>query len=137
MDPIEIHPIKPNASLIASIGHNPHLSNSEHMTHKIIDTALFFSYENMLTRFKRARSEDTLDTMYRGAVYKANSNLQGSDLFLAQIAIERALNQCQQDFDTSHTGMTRKVNHAIKQAEEPCKQYNPEEEMRRLLSSMN
>lgn len=33
-----------------------------------IDNTVFFSYENMLTRFKRAKSEDTLDTMYRGAV---------------------------------------------------------------------
>lgn len=96
----------------------------------------FFSYESMLVRFKRAKSEDTLDTMYRGAVRKANGNLQGRELLQAQIAIERALNQCQQDFDTSPVGMTRKANHALKQAQEPCKHYNPEDEMRRLLSSM-
>ncbi|MDE8812321.1 MULTISPECIES: hypothetical protein [Aeromonas] len=100
-----------------------------------IDNTVFFSYENMLTRFKRAKSEDTLDTMYRGAVKKATDHLQGRELFHAQIAIGKALNQCQQDFDTSLHGMTRKVNHALKQAE-PCKQYNPEDEMRRLLSDL-
>ncbi|ATP11210.1 hypothetical protein CF134_17680 [Aeromonas salmonicida] len=100
--------------------------------------ALFFSYESMLTRFKRAKSEDTLDTMYRGAIKKANENLQGGrELFQAQIAIERALNQCQQDFDTSLHGMTRKTNYALKLAQEPCKQYSPEDELRRLLSGLD
>ncbi|MGE6136350.1 hypothetical protein [Aeromonas salmonicida] len=102
-----------------------------------IDNALFFSYDSMLTRFKRAKSETTLDTMYRGAIKKANDNLQDKELFLAQIAIERALNQCQQDFDTSQHGITRKVNHALKQALEPCQQYNPEDELRRLLSGLD
>ncbi|MFQ2377537.1 hypothetical protein ACK31I_18315 [Aeromonas caviae] len=103
-----------------------------------IDNALFFSYDSMLTRFKRAKSEATLDTMYRGAIKKANDKLQDKELFLAQIAIERALNQCQQDFDTSQHGMTRKVNHALlKQAQEPCKQYSPEDELRRLLSGLD
>lgn len=102
----------------------------------VIDNALSFTYEDMLARFKRAKSEDTLDTMYRGAVRKANGNLQGRELLQAQIAIERALNQCQQDFDTSPLGITRKANHALKQAQEPCKQYSPEDEMRRLLSRM-
>jgi len=107
------------------------------MKEKIIDTenALFFSYDCMLTRFKRAKSEDTLDAMYRGAVRKANENLQGKDLFQAQVAIERALNQCQQDFDTSLLGMTRKANHALK-SQEPCKLYNPEDELRRMLSDL-
>lgn len=41
---------------------------------------------------------DTLDAMYRGAIRKANENLQGGELFQAQIAIERALNQCQPEF---------------------------------------
>jgi hypothetical protein len=101
-----------------------------------IDNENFFNYESVLIRFKRAKSEDTLDTMYQGAIRKANSNLKGQDLFQAQISIERALNQCQQDFDTSHLGMTRKANHAVKQAQEPFKNYNPEDEMRRLLSSI-
>lgn len=103
----------------------------------IIDNAQFFSYENMLLRFKRAKSEDTLDIMYRGAIKKANENLQGKELFQAQIAIERALDQCQQDFDTSLLGMARKANHALKQAQEPCKQYSPEDELRRLLSGLD
>jgi len=102
----------------------------------IIDNAVFFSYENMLARFKRAKSEDTLDTMYRGAVRKANDTLQDRELFQAQVAIERALNQCQQDFDTSQIGMTRKANHALKEAQEPCKKYSPEDELRRMLSNL-
>ena len=81
------------------------------------DNENFFSYESVLARFKRAKSEDTLDTMYRGAIRKANENLQGKDLFQAQVAIERALNQCQQDFDTSLLGITRKANHALKSQE--------------------
>ena len=107
------------------------------MKEKIIDTenALFFSYDCMLTRFKRAKSEDTLDAMYRGAVRKANDTLHGGELFQAQIAIERALNQCQQDFDTSLLGITRKANHALK-SQEPCKKYSPEDELRRLLNGL-
>ena len=100
-----------------------------------IDNELFFSYDSMLARFKRAKSENTLDTMYRGALKKANENLQGKDLFQAQVAIERALNQCQQDFDTSLHGMTRKANHALK-SQEPCKKYSPEDELRRLLNGL-
>lgn len=100
-----------------------------------IDNELFFSYDSMLARFKRAKSENTLDTMYRGALKKANENLQGKDLFQAQVAIERALNQCQQDFDTSLHGMTRKANHALK-SQEPCKKYSPEDEMRRMLNGL-
>ena len=103
----------------------------------IIDNTLFFSYDSILLRFKRAKSEDTLDTMYRGAIKKANENLQGRELFQAQVAIEQALDQCQQDFDTSLLGMTRKANHALKQAQEPCKQYSPEDELRRLLSGLD
>ncbi|WP_323906107.1 hypothetical protein [Aeromonas caviae] len=102
-----------------------------------IDNALFFSYDSMLTRFKRAKCEATLDTMYRGAIKKANDKLQDKELFLAQIAIERALNQCQQDFDTSQHGMARKVNYALKQIQEPCQQYSPEDELRRLLSGLD
>ena len=99
------------------------------------DNENLFSYESVLTRFKRAKSEDTLDAMYRGAIRKANENLQGGELFQAQIAIERALNQCQQNFDTSLLGMTRKANHALK-SQEPSKQYNPEDELRRMLSDL-
>ncbi len=109
--------------------------NSIHMNQITINHALFYSYENMLVRFKRAKSEDTLDTMYRGAVNRANANLQGNELFQAQIAIERALDKCQQDFDTSQHGMARKANHALKQAQS-CKQYSPEDEMRRLLADL-
>lgn len=101
-----------------------------------IDYVRFFSYENILFRFKRAKSEDTLDLMYRGAVKNVHEKLQGKELYLAQIAIERALNQCQQDFDTSLLGIARKTNHALKQTQDPCKQYNPEDELRRLLSNL-
>jgi hypothetical protein len=107
------------------------------MKQKVIDNSILFSYEGILVRFKRAKSEDTLDVMYRGAVKKAHSNLEGKELFQAQIAIERALDQCQQDFDTSLLGMARKANHTLKQAQEPCKQYSPEDELRRLLSGLN
>ena len=100
-----------------------------------IDIENFFSYENVLARFKRAKSESTLDTMYAGAVRKADEILQGKDLFQAKIAIERALNQCQQDFDTSLLGITRKANHTLK-SQEPSKQYNPEDELRRMLSDL-
>lgn len=75
--------------------------------------------------------------MYRGIVNKANENLQGRELFQAHVAIERALDQCQQDFDTSLLGMTRKANHALKQAQELCKQYSPEDELRRMLSDLD
>ena len=101
------------------------------------DNENFFSYESILSRFKRAKSEQTLDTMYLGAARKANENLQGRELFQAQLAIERALDKCQQTFDTSLLGMTRKTEHALRQAQEPCKQYNPEDELRRLLSSLD
>ncbi len=103
--------------------------------HSMKDNENFFSYESVLARFKRAKSEDTLDTMYKGAVRKATENLQGKELFLAQIAIEKALNECQQFFDTSQIGMNRKVDHALKQAE-PCQPYNPEDELRRLLNGL-
>ena len=91
------------------------------------------SYQGLVRTFPR--SEDTLDAMYRGAVRKANDTLHGGELFQAQIAIERALNQCQQDFDTSLLGITRKANHALK-SQEPCKKYSPEDELRRLLNGL-
>lgn len=50
------------------------------MKQKATFDALFFSYESVLTRFKRAKSEDTLNLMYRGIVNKANENLQGREL---------------------------------------------------------
>ena len=34
-----------------------------------IDNTVFFSYENMLTRFKRAKCEDTLDSKYSPEQY--------------------------------------------------------------------
>lgn len=112
--------------------------HSMNMKEKIIDIYNeLFGYDSMLTRFKRAKSETTLDTMYQGALRKAEAHLQGKELFQAQLAIERALDQCQQAFDTSQIGMIRKVNHALKQADEPCKKYNPEDELRRLLNGLD
>ncbi len=103
--------------------------------HSMKDNENFFSYESILARFKRAKSETTLDTMYAGSIRKANDTLQDGELFQAQIAIERALDKCQQDFDTSLLGITRKAKHALK-SQEPSKQYNPEDELRRLLSDL-
>ncbi|WP_421293184.1 hypothetical protein [Aeromonas taiwanensis] len=101
-----------------------------------IDNENFFSYESVLARFKRAKSEYTLGVMYTGAIRRAANNLQGKDLFLAQIAIERALDQCQQLFDTSQLGMARKIDHALKQTE-ASKSYNPEAELKKLLSGLD
>lgn len=111
--------------------------NNEHMKNTTTDSEFLFSYESMLIRFKRAKSESTLNTMYQGATRKAIDNLQDKELLLAQIAIERALDRCQQDFDVSLLGMTRKTNHTLKQAEAPCKPRNPEDEIGRLLRDMD
>ncbi|WP_309266775.1 hypothetical protein [Aeromonas salmonicida] len=95
-----------------------------------------FEYDDLVSRFKRAKSEDTLDVMYTGALYKAGKQLAGKPLVMAHIAIERALDRCQQDFDNTHLGLSRKINHTLKN-QELAKQYDPEEEMRRLLSNMS
>lgn len=52
---------------------------------------------------------------------------------MAQVAIARALDRCQQDFDNTHLGLTRKINHTLK-PQESAKKYDPEAEMSRLLS---
>ena len=98
-------------------------------------SAMSFEFDDLVSRFKRAKSEDTLDTMYKGALYKASKQLTGKAIVMAHIAIERALDRCQQDFDNTHLGLSRKINHTLK-TQEPAKQYDPEEEMRRLLSDM-
>jgi hypothetical protein len=54
---------------------------------------------------------------------------------MAHIAIERALDRCQQDFDNTYIGLSRKINHTLKK-QEPAKLFDPEEEMRRLLSDI-
>ncbi|MFQ2132380.1 hypothetical protein ACK34S_07685 [Aeromonas hydrophila] len=54
---------------------------------------------------------------------------------MAQIAIERALDRCQQDFDNTHLGLTRKINYTLK-TQDSAKKYDPEEEMSRLLSGI-
>ncbi|MDM5131201.1 hypothetical protein OB962_09350 [Aeromonas piscicola] len=94
-----------------------------------------FEYDNLAIRFKRAKSEETLNVMYKGALYKAERLLTGKALVAAHIAIERALDRCQQDFDNTHCGLSRKINYTLKK-QEPAKKYDPEEEMRRLLSDM-
>ncbi|MFQ1635601.1 hypothetical protein ACK39T_19720 [Aeromonas veronii] len=99
------------------------------------ESIMLFEYDDLVGRFKRAKSEDTLDVMYKGALYKAEKLLTGKALLMAHIAIERALDRCQQDFDNTHNGLSRKINHTLKN-QDPAKQYNPEEEMRRLLSDM-
>ncbi len=99
------------------------------------ESTMSFEYDDLVSRFKRAKSEDTLDTMYKGVLYKASKLLTGKAMVMAHIAIERALDRCQQDFDNTHLGLSRKINHSLK-AQEPAKRYDPEEEMRRLLSDM-
>ncbi len=99
------------------------------------ESIMLFEYDDLVSRFKRAKSEDTLEVMYKGALYKAEKLLTGKPLVMAHIAIERALDRCQQDFDNTHNGLSRKINHTLKN-QDPAKQYNPEEEMRRLLSDM-
>ncbi|WP_139443750.1 hypothetical protein [Aeromonas veronii] len=99
------------------------------------ESIMLFEYDDLVGRFQRAKSEDTLDVMYKGALYKAEKLLTGKALLMAHIAIERALDRCQQDFDNTHNGLSRKINHTLKN-QDPAKQYNPEEEMRRLLSDM-
>lgn len=70
--------------------------------------------------------------MYKGAL-KTEKLLTGKALVMAQIAIERALDRCQQDFDNTHLGLTRKIDHTLK-TQNLAKKYDPEEEIRRLLS---
>ncbi|MCS0540550.1 hypothetical protein RY972_06185 [Aeromonas allosaccharophila] len=101
-----------------------------------VNVTNLYDFENILTRFKRAKCEETLDLMYNGAIKKANESLSGKTLFNAHIAIERALDQCQQTFDKSQVGLNRKVNFILKEAEDLSKKYNPEDELRRLLSSI-
>lgn len=96
---------------------------------------LSFEYDDLVIRFKRAKSEETLEVMYKGALNKVEKLLTGKALVMAQIAIERALDRCQQDFDNTHLGLTRKINHTLK-TQDSAKKYNPEEEMSRLLSGI-
>lgn len=98
-------------------------------------SVLSFEYDDLVIRFKRAKSEDTLEGMYKGALNKVEKLLTGKALIMAQIAIERALDRCQQDFDNTHLGLTRKINHTLK-TQESAKKYDPEAEMSRLLSGI-
>lgn len=92
-----------------------------------------FEFDDLVIRFKRAKSEETLVLMYKGALKKVDKLLTGKALVMAQITIERALDRCQQDFDNTHLGFTRKINHTLK-LQDSVKKYDPEEEMSRLLS---
>ena len=95
-----------------------------------------FDYANLVVRFKLAKSEETLDIMYKGSLFKAEKLLTGKPLIAAYIAIERALDRCQQDFDNSHFGLTRKINYTLK-TQDSAKKYGPEKEMSRLLSDIS
>ncbi|GJA20711.1 hypothetical protein KAM353_39270 [Aeromonas caviae] len=95
-----------------------------------------FDYANLVVRFKLAKSEETLDIMYKGSLFKAEKLLTGKPLIAAYIAIERALDRCQQDFDNSHFGLTRKINYTLK-TQDSAKKYDPEKEMSRLLSDIS
>ena len=99
-----------------------------------IDQDVLFDY--FYTKFKRARTEETLDLMYKGAVNAAKKKPEGKGRFSALLAIERALDRCQQDFDGTYIGMTRKVNHALKDAaSQSSEKYDPMEQLRILLSA--
>lgn len=93
------------------------------------------SVDEYESRFKRAKSEDTLDVMYQGACNNAKLNFSDKELTRELINIEVALDRCQQAFDTTQIGLKRKIDHQIKQKPESS-QYNPAEEMRKMLSSM-
>lgn len=73
--------------------------------------------------------------MYKGALKRTEKLLTGKALVIAQIAVERVLDRCQQDFDNTHLGLTRKINHTLK-TQESAKKYDPEAEMSRLLSGI-
>lgn len=112
----------------------PETTNSKAASPEEI-SIISFKYDDLVIRFKRAKSEDTLDLMYKGALKKTEKLLTGKALVMAQIAIERALDRCQQDFDNTHLGLTRKINHTLK-TQESAKKYDPEAEMSRLLSGI-
>jgi len=99
------------------------------------ENIILFEYGDLVSRFKRAKSEDTLELMYKGALKKSEKLLTGKALVIAQIAIERALDRCQQDFDNTYLGLTRKINHKLK-TQESAPKYDPEAEMSRLLSDI-
>ncbi|QJT36977.1 hypothetical protein E4188_22430 (plasmid) [Aeromonas media] len=95
-----------------------------------------YSFDYYYYRFKRAKCEDTLDIMYKGAVEKASVLPDQATRTTALINIERALDRCQQDFDTTAQGIARKVTHSIKKSEESLKPYDPVEEMAKMLSTV-
>lgn len=57
--------------------------------------------------FKQTRIEDTLAVMHKGAL-KTEKLLTGKVLVMAQVGIARTLERCQQDFDNTYLGLTRK-----------------------------
>lgn len=112
----------------------PETTNSKAASPEEI-SIISFEYDDLVIRFKRAKSEETLDIMYKSVLRKVEKILTGKDLLMAQIAMERALDRCQQDFDNTHLGFTRKINHTLK-TKDSAKKYDPEEEMGRLLSGI-
>jgi len=94
------------------------------------------SFDHYYNKFKRARTEDTLTAMYDGAIRKVKKELIGRECFLAQLAIEKALDQCQQDFDKTIHGLARKANYSIKQSQKEDEVYDPNEALRRLLNEV-
>ncbi|HHP5493124.1 TPA: hypothetical protein ACSCYS_003523 [Aeromonas veronii] len=94
-------------------------------------------FDHFMTKFKRARCEDTLDLMYEGAINTAKKETNERKRFLTSLAIERAYDRCQQDFDNTVIGMERKANYAInKSSSSNSDAYNPEDKLRELLSSL-
>lgn len=94
------------------------------------------SFDYFYYRFKRAKCEKTLDIMYEGAVEKASVLPDTATRNSALINIERALDRCQQDFDTTTHGIARKAAHAIKESEQSSKPYDPIEEMAKMLATV-
>lgn len=94
------------------------------------------SFDYYYFRFKRAKCENTLDIMYEGAVEKASVLPDTATRNTALINIERALDRCQQDFDTTTHGIARKAAHAIKESAQSSKPYDPIEEMAKMLATM-
>lgn len=94
-----------------------------------------YSFDYYYYRLKRAKCEDTLDIMYKGAVEKASVLPDPTTRTTALINIERALDRCQQDFDTTAQGIARKVTHAIRESEKSSKPYDPIEEMAKMLAA--
>ena len=110
--------------------HKPHINQKEPLP------ASEFTYDSLCTRFRRAKSEDTLDIMFTGAMNRIARELSGKERFQAEIAAARALDKCQQDFDRTVQGVEGEANHVLKQISTTHRPFNPNDELQRLLSEL-